>query len=325
MSRPGRNARKSALFRDDGLDEQPSAITLRLSLVRECSSDLGIRSILFMTVRHGIYHKQRYAGDMKEFSDATSELGKIPSGIALTWGIDTQSKRGPKRELSIERIVGAAVELADEQGLAAVSMAAVARKLDFTAMSLYRYVSTKDNLLLLMQEEAVGLPPLGEREDGLTDWRPRIEELYRAQVENYVRHPWVTELVQWTLGHPSQGAPATPHNSAWLEAGLAAFDHTSLNYEERTAMTLAVTGQARWHGTVLAGYAASSRKSGLSVEEINSRENALFDAVIREDEFPHVRAAIDSGLFLSDADPFQFGASRLLDGIEAYILRAGSK
>lgn len=98
-----------------------------------------------------------------------SEDTELPRGIALAWGVAANPQRGPKREMSVERIVEAAVELADAEGIGAVSMAAVAKKLGFTPMSLYRYVSAKDDLLLLMQEEATGMPSLAYRdvEDGV--------------------------------------------------------------------------------------------------------------------------------------------------------------
>ena len=81
---------------------------------------------------------------------------ELPRGVALAWGVAADPQRGPKREMSVEKIVEAAVELADAEGLGAVSMAAVAARLGYTPMSLYRYVSAKDDLMLLMQEEATG-------------------------------------------------------------------------------------------------------------------------------------------------------------------------
>ncbi|TPW97235.1 helix-turn-helix transcriptional regulator, partial [Schumannella luteola] len=84
---------------------------------------------------------------------------ELPRAVALAWGVAANPQRGPKRELSIERIVDVAVELADAGGLPSVSMAAVASELGFTPMSLYRYVSAKDDLLVLMQERGIGLPP----------------------------------------------------------------------------------------------------------------------------------------------------------------------
>ena len=112
---------------------------------------------------------------------------ELPRGVALAWGVAADPQRGPKREMSVEKIVEAAVELADAEGLGAVSMAAVAARLGYTPMSLYRYVSAKDDLLLLMQEEATGLPPEPVREDG---WRARLEAaLPRACSQLYLRAP----------------------------------------------------------------------------------------------------------------------------------------
>src|SRR6478735_3857094 len=93
---------------------------------------------------------------MADLSDADPEL---PRAVALAWGVAANPQRGPKRELSIERIVDVAVEIADAGGLSAVSMSSVATELGFTPMSLYRYVSAKDDLVLLMQERGIGVPP----------------------------------------------------------------------------------------------------------------------------------------------------------------------
>lgn len=243
---------------------------------------------------------------------------ELPRGIALAWGVAADPQRGPKREMSVEKIVEAAVELADAEGLGAVSMAAVAARLGYTPMSLYRYVSAKDDLLLLMQEEATGLPP--EVDADATQWRERLRTLFTAMVGTYLRHPWMLDV-------PITGSPITPNSSAWIESSLVALAETSLTQEERVAVTLLVTGQARWYGTVLAGYAAQARTSGLTPEQITVREAALFDALISADGYPALREAVDAGVFVSEADPFQFGIERILDGVAAYLdaLAAGGR
>lgn len=238
------------------------------------------------------------------------ELPELPRGIALAWGVAADPQRGPKREMSVEKIVDAAVELADADGIGAVSMAAVAARLGFTPMSLYRYVSAKDDLLLLMQEAATGVPPESHLE--AEGWRARLAALYEAQVGLYLRHPWILSL-------PITGSPITPNSSAWLDAALAALDGTPLSAEERMAVALAVTGHARWCGIVLAGYTEQSRGSGLTPAEVTAREAVLFDRVITAEEFPALRQAIEQGVFLSDADPFRFAVERTLDGVAAYI------
>lgn len=241
-------------------------------------------------------------------------IEQIPRGIALAWGVAATPQRGPKREMSVERIVDAAIEIADQEGIQAVSMSAVAKRLGYTPMSLYRYVSAKDDLLLLMQEEATGLPP--EVDEDVPSWRERLLELYRAQTQIYAEQPWLLAL-------PIQGSPITPNSSAWLDASLEALAATGLTQDERIAASLLVTGAARWKGAILAGYQEQSRATGLSAVEVSDRESRLFDAVITSDGYPALREAIDAGVFTSEADPFDFGLERSLDGLEAYIDRVG--
>lgn len=242
----------------------------------------------------------------------TADEIELPRGIALAWGVAANPQRGPKREMSVERIVETAVALADAEGIGAVSMAAVAAKLGFTPMSLYRYVSAKDDLLLLMQEHATGVPPEEHREQ--ETWQQQMRALFDAQVRIYIEHPWLLSL-------PITGAPITPSSSAWLDAALAVLEDTPLDDTERMASALSIMGQSRWYGTVLAGYAEQSRLTGLSPQAVSERESALFDRVITAEEFPALRHAIDAGVFVDDADPFRFGLQRILDGIAAYIER----
>jgi AcrR family transcriptional regulator len=235
---------------------------------------------------------------------------ELPRGVALAWGVAANPQRGPKREMSVERIVEAAVEIADAEGLAAVSMAAVAARLGYTPMSLYRYVTAKDDLVLLMQEEATGLPSEASRIAG--SWRDRMQVLYREQVQRYLEHPWVLDV-------PISGSPTTPNSAAWMDAGLHALADTPLTHEERLSVMLLVTGHARWTGTVLAGYARVERERGVSDADITRTEDALYRRLITADAYPDLRAAIDAGVFLDESDPFAFNLDRSLDGVAAYI------
>ncbi|MFH8248897.1 TetR/AcrR family transcriptional regulator [Microbacterium sp. B2969] len=234
----------------------------------------------------------------------------LPRGIALAWGIAADPQRGPKREMSVERIVEAAVEIADSEGLAAVSMAAVASRLGYTPMSLYRYVSAKDDLVLLMQEEATGLPPASILEPDT--WRGRLELLYREFVTNYLRHPWVLDV-------PINGSPTTPNSAAWMDVGLSALGATPLSYDERLSVVLLITGHAYWTGRVIAGYTRVQRETGQETGDIARREDALYRELVTADAYPQLRAAIDAGVFLDESDPFAFAVARSLDGIAAYI------
>jgi AcrR family transcriptional regulator len=124
-----------------------------------------------------------------------------------------------RRALSREAIVGAAVTLADAEGVAAVSMPRLARTLGAAPMSLYRHVPHKDALLALMVDAAVGPPPdLGtgsarDVRDGMLRWA-------RANRAVFAAHPWTLPLV---TGPVRMG----PSECAWAEAFLALLDEAA--------------------------------------------------------------------------------------------------
>ncbi|HEY5984788.1 MAG TPA: helix-turn-helix domain-containing protein, partial [Streptosporangiaceae bacterium] len=114
----------------------------------------------------------------------------LPPGLDLLWGRRERGRRGPKPGLSLDAIVEAAIRLADAEGLDAVSMARVAGELGFTTMSLYRYITSKDELLQLMwNASALGAEQLVLDGQG---WRPRLRQWAMVQREMIDRHPWIT-------------------------------------------------------------------------------------------------------------------------------------
>lgn len=242
-------------------------------------------------------------------ADESPEID-LPRGVALAWGVAANPQRGPKRELSIERIVEAAVEIADADGLAAVSMSSVAASLGFTTMSLYRYVSAKDDLILLMQEYGTGLPPASIAES--PDWRTGLRRWAAGSREAYRAHAWLIDI-------PISGTPNTPNNLAWMDAALAVMKDTPLSMEERVSALLLVTGQVRWEATVDRGYSATNRELGMTPSERDLAEQRLIGGLVTAEAFPYLHEAIAAGILVDDSDPFAFGLERLLDGVESYI------
>lgn len=241
---------------------------------------------------------------------------ELPRGLALAWGIAAHpQQRGPKRELSLERIVEVAVEIADGEGLGAVSMSAVAKQLGFTTMSLYRYVTSKDDLLLLMGESALGSPPLRITE--ATHWREGLQRWHEETMTVYSAHPWLLDL-------PIAGIPSTPANLAWMDAALELMSSTPLDPLECTAVLLLMTGHARWQAIVDRGYEEQARAEELTADDLDRQIADTIDALVTAEQFPHLRPAIDAGVFTADADPLAFGLDRMLDGVGFYVeSRAG--
>src|ERR1700754_3900982 len=108
----------------------------------------------------------------------------LPPGVDVLWGAREPARRGPRPNLSIEQIVDAAIEIASTEGLGPLSMNRVAEKLGRSAMSLYRYVRSKDELLQLMIDVSARKAPPPEPDDEL-GWRPNLERWAYALLDLY--------------------------------------------------------------------------------------------------------------------------------------------
>jgi AcrR family transcriptional regulator len=209
-----------------------------------------------------------------------------------------------KRGLTVERVVAAAVALADAEGIDAVSMSRVAERLGFTTMSLYRHVRGKDELVLLMVDAAAGEPPHYPDQAG---WRERLELWSRELLARMREHPWV-------LGLPISRPPWAPAQLAWLDRGLAALAETKLTEDEKASVVLLlnghVFGQARFHVDLGEPESFDTYIEGLT---------DLLDA----ERYPALSRAIAAGIFApseGDADTdFAFGLDRVLDGVERLV------
>lgn len=240
----------------------------------------------------------------------------LPPAVELLWGLRDRGRRGgPKPVLSLERIVAAAVELADAGGLAALSMARLAEKLGFTTMSLYRYVPSKDDLLVLAFDAAIGPPP---DSDPAAGWRARCEGWARALTEVYRRHPWALEL-------PVSALPAGPNQLGWLDRVLDALSGTALADWERMSTALMLATYGRTQAQLVADLVDATRKA----EETGTRPpdwGQLIGRLAAPERFPALAALVAGGAFGEGDGPqevadfgeeeFNFGMQRLLDGVE---------
>src|SRR4051812_27544978 len=103
----------------------------------------------------------------------------LPGVVARAWGVAGTAGKGPRPALSLDRIVDAAVDLAVKEGIKGVSMSRLAQSLGVSTMGLYRYVESKDELLLLMVDAGYGPAP-AERTPGET-WREGLTRWARVQ------------------------------------------------------------------------------------------------------------------------------------------------
>jgi AcrR family transcriptional regulator len=237
---------------------------------------------------------------------------ELPASIEAAWGLRERPRKGPKPGLSLSRIVEAAITVAERDGLAAVSMSRVAAELGASTMSLYRYVSAKDELLMLMSDAAYGPPPLRGPDD---DWRTGMANWAWGSLERLRRHPWVLRI-------PISGPPITPNQIAWLEAGLQSLQDTGLTEAEKMSVILLVSGYVRNDATISADVDAAARAAGANLQEFMPAFARILRRVTDRERFPALTAVLATDLFDVDDDPddeFRFGLERILDGIEVLV------
>src|SRR6266540_1253229 len=111
---------------------------------------------------------------------AYSGSGDPARSIALLWRTRERPTRGGRSGLSVERIVRAAIEIADAEGLAALSMRRVAERLGAGTMSLYTHVPGKAELLDVMLDTVYGERAMPEDVPG--GWRGRLKLIARQNL-----------------------------------------------------------------------------------------------------------------------------------------------
>jgi AcrR family transcriptional regulator len=249
-----------------------------------------------------------------------SGAGDPARSLPLLWRDQRRPTRGPRPGLSVDEVVAAAVELADAEGLAALSMRRVAERLGVGTMSLYTYVPGKAELLDLMLDTVLAEEARQDGADG--DWRAGLEQRAREDWALFHRHPWVLQI---TPGRALLG----PNETDLFEASLRVVDGIGLSGTEMVLVVNLVADYTRGAAQTAVGAAQAERRTGISDEEWWKAREPLFDKYFDPDRFPTVTRVGAQGAFEPPGDgqytvawareSFEFGLRRLLDGIENFI------
>ena len=230
----------------------------------------------------------------------------------LLWDDRTVSTRGPKAAFTPDEVVLAAIEIAEADGLTAVTMNAVATRLGFTTMALYRYFPNKEALLDAIVDAGLGQPPVRRKHRG--EWRAEVTRWAHAKRAMLCARPWLAEL-------PFVAAPHGPNWLLWLEALTAPLMTTGLAPADAGQMISIIDGYTRGASDTAISL-ARSRARGLSEHEWAAAVGADLGRAIGDARFPAFASILTTP---SDGKPrtmdesFDFGLQRVLDGIDRYV------
>ncbi|MEV1247520.1 TetR/AcrR family transcriptional regulator C-terminal domain-containing protein [Nonomuraea sp. NPDC049750] len=226
--------------------------------------------------------------------------------------------RDSARDLARERVVRTAIEIADAEGLPALSMRGVAGRLGVATMSLYRHVGSKDDLVELMIDQVFGEFPLpAEPPPG---WRARLEVAARVQWAAYRRHPWLTRITSLSRPLPS---PSLLKHAEWA---LAAVDGHGLDPESMMHVHILMYSYVEGIAANFELESQAQAETGLTDDEWMRAQDARLTAVVTSGAYPTFVDVIRrmGGDFDFDLDRlFEFGLRSLLDGLAGIIEAAG--
>jgi AcrR family transcriptional regulator len=223
----------------------------------------------------------------------------------LVWERPEPPDRPVLAPLSRERIVQAAIGLADADGLEAVSLRKVAAALDVGPMRLYGYIASKEELLDLMVDAVhAEIRPAG---DG---WREVLRSLAEATRHAAHEHEWLADLLG---GRPQLG----PHALAKGETVLAALDELDVDavMPVVTAVDAYVIGAVRRE----TAERRAERATGMDVKRWQAALGPYLERAFATGQFPALATVVRDAVHLDADQTFRIGLDFLLDGIEARI------
>jgi AcrR family transcriptional regulator len=217
-----------------------------------------------------------------------------------------RSARGPAPEHSRAEIASAGVALADAEGLAAVTMRAVASAVGTAPASLYRYVTTRDELLELMADQVSG----EFRFDELGSGEPVSDLLALAHqaLAIYRRHPWLLGI------SPTGGLPG-PNALAYMDQTLAVLADVDLSGPAKLEIIGLFTGAVR----SFAQMEIDERRAGRDTAQWQDSVAAYLVQIVAAGQHPHLAAAVADQPAAGDLAPqeplFDRAMTRILTGL----------
>ena len=248
--------------------------------------------------------------------DALSQEGLVQaeprSGFVVAGRRSDKAARPTRQhDLTRERLVRAGIEIADAEGLAAVSMRSVTARLGVTTMAPYRHVKGKDELVVLMADAAFG--ERGYPDQGPADWRARLELGARTLWSLFRRHPWLAQLGPITRPLP---LPNLAMHGEWVLATLEAFGLSAAAMCDLNVLFFSYVQGLAIH---LEREQQALSSSGVSGEQWIDNTGAGFQTIIdmgRYPAFTRMMGTLAVDGYDLDLDAlFELGLRSMLDGL----------
>lgn len=243
------------------------------------------------------------------------------SSLALLWRTRDPVHREGRTDLSAEKIARAAIGIADTEGLPALTMRRVSEVLGVGTMSSYTYVKGKGELIALMMDTVYAETPRPDDHD--VDWRTRLDRIARNNWALHRNHPWLARVES---SRPVLG----PNLLAKYDYELRALAGTGLSAVEMDSVLTLILGHVRSAARDAADVADLVRDTGMTDEQWWQAQQpwlakyAQQADVAMADEVGTAAGAEHNAAYDPD-HAFEFGLSRLLDGVAALVAEQSAR
>jgi AcrR family transcriptional regulator len=247
-----------------------------------------------------------------------SSAGDPARTLELLWrDVAPTPRRGPARRLDVDAVVAAATELADQRGLEAVTMRAVAQAAGVAPMTLYTYVPGKAELLDLMLDAAYAAMP--RTDTAGRPWRERATAIAEDNLALHLAHPWTVDV-------STLRPPLGPGLIGKYDHELAAFERLDLtDLQMDDCLTYLLTFV---HAAARSTLDAATARRESAVDDTGwwATAGPLLARALDPATYPlAARVGAAAGAARGSAhDPgnaYRFGLVRTLDGLAALIDR----
>ena len=260
--------------------------------------------------KNDVVHRTNYVYTVRVPKLTVIRLRGQRPGVRSTW--DAIADDSDDSGLTRERIVVSGIAIADQDGLARVSVRRIAAQLDSSPMALYHYVPSKRDLLNLMLDAANA--DFGWPARTITDWRGVLCHFAWESRRCLKRHPWVNQL---RASDPEYG-PESIRILEWLLTSLS-----RVGLDLRTAIRVIGVLYVFVNGFVAAEGSESSAGKGKE-RRASVNQPAFAKPILATGKYPHVKRFVEMNAEIPDDQGFKRALSIVLNGVASEIKLRGT-
>ncbi|MGW0516372.1 MULTISPECIES: TetR/AcrR family transcriptional regulator [unclassified Crossiella] len=234
----------------------------------------------------------------------------LPRADVVWTRIPVVVERVRRPSLTVERMVDAAVRVADAEGVDAVSMRRLATELETGTTSLYRQLSGKEDLLELMVDSVYGECALPEQPSG--DWRTDLSLVATEGRQLMLRHSWLVSVV-------GSRPPIGPNALRYMDFALAAARGATEDATEASGLVDAVSSMVLGGVVNEVAEREAQRRSGQDERQWRETVQPYIQQVVESGRYPEVTRRVLDAVDRTHEQQFELGLELLLNGIAARI------